>query len=704
MFSINPISAMFRLKTLSGRIPGISHLRFQIATLAFAVSLFGTAVSAQTQTAAGSRFDVTNYRIEVQLNPAEHMLRAGADITFVPQEATRSVVFELNGSLHVDGMEKDGRALTSFVQDAVGAGALGPNVRVDLGQVVPAGQPATLRIRWSGALTSPEGGPLANKRLAYVGPEGSYLMYASRWFPFHDYAADRATADITVIVPTGMQVGGISDEPVNPQVDKTGTTRFRFVNKQPVLVGNFIAGQYLAKTLRFGKYELQFFVKPGSENRITSYGELMGRALEFYTKEYGPPAFGSRFIVAQTDDESMEAYSGPGILFLAARFFDSLRPAQDDRLQREVAYQWWGQTVGLKSFDDAWVSQGLAEWSAFALRESTLQGAQLDAAQREEQERALTFEQTSSIVRAPGALDDQSAAYQSIVFYKGAMVFRMLRESMGREKFGHLLQKFLDQYRNKNASIDDFERLTSQAAGKNMRYFFAQWVEGTGVPEFSIDYQIIRTRAGKFRTRGTVRQSFENLHLPVDLTLHSEGDSQTKVLYLDGKSEDFDFESVGQPINAEVDPNDKILRMSDDLKIAIVARRGIELFREGQYAEAQQQLEAALKLDRNNSWVYYNLGLVYFEQKNWQLALDNFQAAIDGSTSRPAWIEAWARIKRGNAYDAKGDRERAVAEYNKALQTGSNYDNAQKVAQKFINTPFDPKAPAEQAQNTPSDF
>jgi len=81
-----------------------------------------------------------------------------------------------------------------------------------------------------------------------------------------------------------------------------------------------------------------------------------------------------------------------------------------------------GQTVGLKSFDDAWISQGLAEWSAFAFRRSILTGAQLDAAQREEQERALTFEQTSSIARAPASLDDQSAAYQSIVFYKGAMV------------------------------------------------------------------------------------------------------------------------------------------------------------------------------------------------------------------------------------------------------------------------------------------
>ena len=690
---------MFPVKSIADMLS--SKLSFSTAVLTFAFCMFAS--SALAQPAGGTRYDITNYRIEAQLNPDEHTLRAGADITFVPQDATRSIVFELNGSLHVDGVEKDGKLLTGFVQDAVGAGALGPNVRIDLGQVIPANQPATVRIRWSGALTSPEGGPLANKRLAYVGSEGSYLMYASRWFPFHDYAADRATSDITIIVPTGMLVGGVSDDPVNPQVDKNGVTRFRFVNKQPVLIGNFVAGQYVAKTLRMGRYELQFFVKPGSENRITNYGELMGHALEFYTNEYGAPAFGTRLIIAQTDDETMETYSGPGMLFLASKLFDSARGASEERLEREVAYQWWGQTVGLKSFDDAWISQGLAEWSAFAFRETTLTGAQLDAAQREEQERALTFEQTSSIVRAPSALDDQSAAYKSIVFYKGAMVFRMLRESLGTQKFNQLLRKFLEQFRNKSASIDDFERLASQVAGKNMRYFFAQWVEGTGVPEFSVDYQIIRTRSGKFRTRGTIRQNFENLHLPVELTLHSEGDSQTKILYLDGTSEDFDFESNGQPVSAEVDPNDKILRMSDELKVSIVARRGIELFKDGQYAEAQQQLESALKLDRNNGWVYYNLGLIYFEQKNWQLALDNFQAALDSVSSKPAWIDTWARIKRGNAYDAKGDRGKAVNEYQKAVQAGSDYDNAQAVAKKFISTPFDPKAPTEQAQTGPGE-
>lgn len=676
--------------------PNFPQLFKMLATAVAFASLGGSLanVNAQQPTPqqGGLRYDVTNYRIEAQLIPDQHMLRAGADITLVPLEATRSLVFELNGSLKVESIEHNGKALTGFVQDAVGVGSLGPSVRVDLGAIVPANQPLTLRFRWSGALESPEGGPLATRRLAYVGLEGSYLMYASRWFPFHDYAADRATSDITLIVPAGLQVAGTSDDPVSGQSSpKDGAVRFRFVHRQPVLVGDFAAGQYITRNLRFGNYEIQFYAKPGSEGRINAYAEKMGQVLEFYAKQYGGALLGKRLVVAQVDDDSLDTYSGPGMIFLASKIFDSSRPIPEEKLEREVAYQWWGQTVGLKSFDEAWLSQGLAEWSAFAFRESTLSGGALDAAQREQQERALTFEQTASIARAPSALDDQSAAYQSIVFHKGAMVFRMLRETMGKEKFDQLLRKFLEDYRGKNASIDDFERLASQINGAPMRYFFAQWVEGTGVPEFTIDYQIIRTRAGKFRTRGTVKQTLDTLRMPVQLMLRAEGDNQTTTTMIEGKSEDFDFESNGQPIEVLVDPNHKILRMSEELRVSIIARRGIEQMKEGLYAEAQQQFEAALKLDRSNSWVYYNLGLLYLEQRNWQLALDNFEAALIG-TMKPTWIEVWAHIKKGNAYDAKGNRERAVYEYNKAVQSGINYDDALAVAKRFLATPYDPKA------------
>ena len=98
------------------------------------------------------------------------------------------------------------------------------------------------------------------------------------------------------------------------------------------------------------------------------------------------------------------------------------------------------------------------------------------------------------------------------------MIFRMLlRETMGRENFDRLLHT--RHLSSKNASIDDFEKLAAKVSQENLRYFFAQWVEGTGVPEFTVDYQIIRTRSGKFRTRGTVKQNLEALHMPVELLL-----------------------------------------------------------------------------------------------------------------------------------------------------------------------------------------
>jgi Aminopeptidase N len=596
---------MTRIKLI---FPGI------VTTLAIVLAFAVSAASQQpAPQQAASRYDVTSYRIEAQIIPDQHMLRAGADVTFVPLDATRSVVFELNGSLKVESIERNGKALSGYVQDAVGVGAIGPNVRIDLGEVVPANVPVTLRIRWSGALVSPEGGPLATKRLAYVGTEGSYLMYASRWFPFHDYAADRATSDITFIVPAGLQVAGTSDDPVVAQAaPKEGAVRYHFIHRQPVLIGNFAAGQYINKNLTFGKYQLQLYAMPGSEKRIEAFAELTGRVLEFYSKHYGAPLFGNKLVIVQIDDESLDSYSGPGIIYLSSKMFDTSRPIPEEKLEREIAYQWWGQTVGLKSFDDAWLSQGLAEWSAFAYRESTLSDGGLDAAQREQQERALTFEQTASIARAPSSLDDQSAAYQSIVFYKGSMVFRMLRETIGKDYFDKLLYTFLDTYRGKNASIDDFEKLASKISQDSLRYFFAQWIEGTGVPEFTVDYQIIRTRAGKFRARGTVKQNLETLRMPVELMLRAEGGNQQTIVRIEGRSEDFDFESNGQPIEVVVDPNNKILRMSDDLRVSIIARRGIEQMKEGVYAEAQQQFEAALKLDRSNSWVYYNLGLLFF--------------------------------------------------------------------------------------------
>ncbi len=703
---------------------------WQIALAVAAVTVSSLVIWAQTSSTTRAPFDVTDYKIAAEVLPDTNSLRATVDVTFVPLQDTRAVAFELNGSLKVESVTRERSFSTSmapgqpaaaatsaskplpakttttpkstatpkpavlaapgvtFVQDQVGIGELGPSVRIDLGEIVPANTPVVLRFKYSGVLDTANGGPLLNKRLAAVAGDHGYLFYASRWFPFHEYAADRATSDITLTLPTGWSVAGYSDAAVIP-----AGKNYRFVQSKPALVGNFAFGKYNSKTLRFGDYELTFLTRPGSDGVVDGFGETIGKALDYYTKQYGRPDGGNKLSVVQIDNESLEYYSGQGVMFLADDVFDrGGREGVEERIQREAAYQWWGVTVGLKSFDDAWLSQGLSEWSAIQLRESTASPAQLESLQREMLEKSLTFEQTASITRAPGNLDDQSTAYQYIMYAKGAFAYRLLRQTLGKPKFDQLMRQFLETYRGKNASIDDFEKLTSKVAGENMRYFFARWVEGTGVPEFQVDYQIIRTRAGKFVTRGTVKQNYDNLRLPVEVMLRAEGENENKAVTLNiqDASEDFSIESNGKPLEVVIDPNYKILRISEDLRVSAIARRGIELYKEGKFAEAQQQFEAALKLDRSNSWIYYHLGMLFLEQRNYDLAIDNFKAVLGGNI-RPTWLQVWANIKMGNAYDAKGDRTRAVAAYKRAQETDNNYDNALDAAKKYLATPYDPK-------------
>lgn len=675
--------------------------------IAFLAVLF--TLPALAQTVKHSSFDVTRYVMDVQLSPTERKIDATVDVTFTPLEDTRSVAFELNGSLKIDSITRVGAvaaapvttpvtrpvakaaptpaSTVTFVQDQVGTSDLGPSVRIDLGDSVTKGIPVVLRFKYSGVLDTAAGGPLLNKRLAYIGPDQGYLMYASRWFPFHDYAADPAASDITITLPAGLQLVGSSDAPVT----STGG-KYHFVQATPSLLGNFAYGKYTPKTLRFGDFELQFNTRPGTETIVASFGETLGKALDYYTKHFGASAAGKRLVIAQIDDESLDYYSSQGMLFISNHQFEQPRDITAERLQREAAYQWWGLSVGLKSFDDAWLSQSLAEYSAFSLRESQMDAARLDDAQRELLEKSLTFEQTASLLRAPSTLDDQSTAYQYIMYGKGAFVYKLLRDTLGGDKFDSLMRAYLQEYRGQSASIDDFEKLASKVAGQNLRYFFARWVEGTGVPEFQSDYLIIRTRGGKFVTRGTVKQNYDNLRLPVDIELRSEGEQGLKRVTLDVEeaSADFNIESTGKPITVVIDPGYKLLRISPDLRVSSIARRGIEQFKEGNYAEAQTQFEAALKLDRSNSWIYYHLGLLFLEQRNYDLAIDDFKAALSGNLS-PAWLSVWSNIKMGNAYDAKGDRNRAISAYKRAETLGDNYDNAQDAVKRYMAAPYDPK-------------
>ena len=650
--------------------------------LAFALAV-GSGAAAQTEEV--STIDVTRYKITAELQPDNHILKAQTQVTFKALKQTQSAVMEMNGSLVISSVKgPDGKTVLQFIQDRVNE----MNVKVNLGQLYPAGSEITLTFEYAGPLATPEGGPIPDLRLAYVGPEGCYLFYASRWFPFHGYASDRATSDITFTVPGNWTVAGHSSSPVVTAPTKDGRKTFAFVETQPVLPGSFAAGQFITRTINSAGLQIELNVLPGSEARVEEFGKEIAQIAQFYSTKFGPYALGNRYVVAEVDEETLESYTGAGIAFLSHKTLVSEKVLPVEDLAREVAYQWWGQAVGLKSFDDAWLGQGLAQYSTVLYAEAQQSAAEFQGAVSALLEQALAFESEASITRAPSQLNDQSPAYRSVVFYKGAYVYHMLRTTMGDEKFFNLIKTYYANFKGQNAGIDDFEALADKVAGSNLRGFFGLWVDSTGVPEFKVDYAILRTKEGKFKVRGTLRQNMDSFRGPVEIALEAEGGRSSKTtLDLKGTSADFEISSEGKPLEVIVDPDNRYLRISDAIRTSVVVRRGLQHFQREEYAEAEEQFRAALKLNSRSSWAWYNLGLLYVEQRNWQKARDYFSEALNGDLE-PSWIEVWSYILRGNAWDAEGNRDRAVAEYNKAKETNNNYNDAQKAVEKYLGQPY----------------
>lgn len=735
-----------------------SFYKTMTACLPAIVFLLIPGIQVQAQKAA-TDYDVRHYKIEVTLTPPAQSLRAVTAVTFVPATDTRSVVFEMNGSLvikriyrpdqllagqpvtdqkPVDALQIAGGSVRAELKprlsrdpkarETVDRRAIRPvnaatqapqpvqplepqglqfiqdnrenmDVRVDLGSVVKANTEVTLVFEYEGALESAQGGPIPGARLALVSEQGSYLYYAARWFPFHEYAADRATCEIMVRVPKGDLVTGYSESPITieSEIDpktKTEFSLYRLNSAKPILPGSIAAGKFIVRSSNVAGFEIDFYAKAGDEKWAEQASEVIGRHLEYYSEKFGEYAFGRKLIVVETDDETLESYSGAGILFVSPRL---LTTGLNEKLAREVAYQWWGQTVGLRSFDDVFLSQGMAEFSTLLYVADRENESLFRQALQAELEKALAFEQSASIRSAPLQLDDQSAAFRSVILYKGALVLSMLRQLLGSESFDQMLKSYYKTFSGRNVTLEDFEAFASKTAGRDLRFFFGQWVDSTGVPEFRSDYRILRTRDG-FRVPGTVRQDLDTFELPVEVLLRTEAGSERQTLLMKGTSVDFDITTASKPLEIVVDPDGRILRSSDELRQGVIVRRGIEHFREQEYIEAEQQFQAAIKLNRGNSWAWYNLGLLYIAQRNWNKALDAFDQGLNG-TLRPDWIEVWSYIYRGNCWDMIGQRERAVAEYNKAISNGSEHDNAQKTAQTYLAAPYGrKKSPAPEGE------
>jgi hypothetical protein len=298
----------------------------------------------------------------------------------------------------------------------------------------------------------------------------------------------------------------------------------------------------------------------------------------------------------------------------------------------------------------------------------------------------LKYQDTAPIISGLD-LEVGSARYESIVESKGAWILYMLGQLTGTEQLQETITEFYQQYADSRVAIPDFVRAVEEKSGENYKWFFVQWIESVGVPEFRLDYSIFKLQNGDFKIRGQVRQNLELFRMPMDILIETKGLPEEKNLNVGGKNTSFQFETETLPLRIEMDPNGKVLMDSPRMRIAVHIAIGDEFRENGEYVSALEEYEKAIDLNARNSLANFRLGQVFFDQHSYSSAANSMRDCLNGDL-KPEWVETWAHIYLGKVYDILGQRQRARSEYRKALNTGIDYNGAKAEADKYLEEPY----------------
>jgi len=248
----------------------------------------------------------------------------------------------------------------------------------------------------------------------------------------------------------------------------------------------------------------------------------------------------------------------------------------------EVAHQWWGHLVSWKTYRDQWMSEGFSDFAAalylqFAFHADPQRRVKRFLEFWKSERELITQKALLGVHRmslepyrvGPLILGARlntgrtSGAYERLAYAKGAFVLHMLRMLLrdpraplgqGDDRFIALMQEFTRTYAHRAASTRDFQRLVEKHMTPEMDlegngrldWFFRQWVYGTAIPHYVLQYRLRPTPDGKHRLWLKVSQSRVpsdfRMIVPVYLdygngrlvrlgtaTLHGNGSAETEV-------------------------------------------------------------------------------------------------------------------------------------------------------------------------------
>jgi hypothetical protein len=658
------------------RVPG--SVLPPLALLALALTAPAPAQEQQRR----ARVDVQDYAIDAEISPTAQSLTAKAAVRFMAvDDNIASASFELNNALNVSKVEDAGGKPIEMSRNQQDF-----SVRLTFQPPLPKGQTFTATFYYDGKLTGAEESPVYGIRFAAIHPDFAYLLYPSRWFPVLGYTTGRFSADIRVTVPAGYTVAGSGIDSRSEAGDKS---LFEFKMARASFPGSIAVMKDPPVKVREGGVTATVYFRQPENDFAQQYGQEVGKAMTHFTGLFGLPPYADLTVI-ETETGAPNGYAAPGMIFLSPRGIT--RQVSSRLVANEVARQWWEELVSPTTRNHLWIENGLAAYSELLWTESQVGAGAMESQLQTLRVEALTVD-TVPVIQS-SRLEDYSPEMWALTGSKGAIVAQMLRYVVGDDAFFKILKTFAQQNAWKSVNTDDLRQVADAVTGNKMDYFFIQWIESSGVPEFKLDYTVYRLGGGAgqekkgFRVMGKIGQDVDTFRMPVELKIETEGDPEFQRVEVAGTSSEFSVDTFGKPKAINIDPNGKLLRYSPQIRVAVAIRRGEQYAELSEFVDAIKEYQRALETTRNSSLAHYRIGEVYFLQGNWWPAANEFRSALDGNLD-PKWTEVWSHINLGKIYDVSGQRDRAVNEYNQAVRTKDNTQGAQEEAAKYLKTAYE---------------
>ncbi|MER5488193.1 M1 family metallopeptidase [Streptomyces sp. NPDC002812] len=149
----------------------------------------------------------------------------------------------------------------------------------------------------------------------------------------------------------------------------------------------------------------------------------------------------------------------------------------------ELAHQWFGDSVSPRTWSDLWLNEGHATWYealyADGLGKYSLERRMREAYQRSDQWRAAGGPPAAPKPAAPG---EKIGLFRPAVYDGAALILYALRQEIGVKAFDRVERRWVGEHRDGVAGTEDFVRLASQEAGRDLAAFLEPWLYGKKTP------------------------------------------------------------------------------------------------------------------------------------------------------------------------------------------------------------------------------